>query len=179
MLDVSAMRTHPSPELTVSSQLRLYDDCRRDLLAEFPDLDDETLQDTLEGITDLKQMLAEVVRSALDDEALAGGLSTRLSDMRVRLERLEERARRKRQLALRAMAEAEIFKLAEPDFTASVRTGVPTLEVVAEDQIPAAYWKPQPAKLDKQGIIAALKSGAAVEGASLIPPQLQLSVRTK
>ena len=109
-------------------------------------------------------MLAEVVRSALDDEALAGGLSTRLSDMKARLERLEERAKRKRQLVLRAMAEAEIPKLTEADFTASMRSGAPTVEVVAEDKIPAAYWKPQPSKLDKQGILAALKSGATVDG---------------
>jgi hypothetical protein len=148
-------------------------------MADFPDLDDETLHDTLEGITDLKQMLAEVIRSALDDEALAGGLSTRLSDMKARLERLEERGKRKRQLVLRAMAEAEISKLTEADFTASVRAGAPTLDVVAEDKIPAAYWKPQPPKLDKQGILSALKGGAEVEGASLAPPQMQLSVRTK
>ena len=124
-------------------------------------------------------MLAEVIRSALDDEALAGGLSTRLSDMKARLERLEERGKRKRQLVLRAMAEAEIPKLTEADFTASVRAGAPTLDVITEDKIPAAYWKPQPPKLDKQGILSALKAGAAVEGASLLPPQMQLSVRTK
>ncbi len=152
---------------------------RDQLLADFPDLDDETLHDTLEGITDLKQMLAEVVRSALDDEALAGGLSTRLSDMKARLERLEERAKRKRQLVLRAMTEAELAKITEADFTVSVRTGAPTLDVVAEGDIPAAYWKPQPPKLDKQGIIAALKTGATVEGATLLPAQPQLNVRTK
>jgi hypothetical protein len=156
-----------------------YSAARNQLLAEFPDLDDETLHDTLEGITDLKEMLAEVVRSALDDEALAGGLSTRLSDMKARLERLEERAKRKRQLVLRAMAEAQISKLAEADFTASLRTGAPTLDVVAEDKIPAAYWKPQPPKLDRQSILSALKTGAEVEGTCLIPPQPQLSVRTK
>ena len=77
------------------------------------------------------------------------------------------------------MAEAEISKLTEADFTASVRAGAPTLDVVAEDKIPAAYWKPQPPKLDKQGILSALKGGAEVEGASLAPPQMQLSVRTK
>lgn len=156
-----------------------YSAVRSQILADFPDLDDETLNDTLEGITDLKQMLAEVIRSALDDEALASGLSTRLSDMKARLERLEERGKRKRQLVLRAMSEAEISKLTEADFTASLRAGSPTLDVVAEDKIPAAYWKPQPPKLDKQGILSALKSGAEVEGASLAPPQMQLSVRTK
>jgi hypothetical protein len=77
------------------------------------------------------------------------------------------------------MTEAELAKITEADFTVSVRTGAPTLNVIAEDLIPAAYWKPQPPKLDKQGILAALKGGAEVEGARLEPPQIQLSVRTK
>jgi hypothetical protein len=124
-------------------------------------------------------MLAEVIRSALEDEALAAGLSTRLSDMKTRLERLETRARRKRELALKAMNEAEIPKLTVDDFTASLRQGAPTLEVVEETKIPAAYWKPQPPKLDRQGLLAALKAGTAIEGAALAPPYLQLSVRTK
>src|SRR5918999_3753923 len=106
---------------------------RTRLLAEIPDLDAETLADTLEGITDLREVLAEVLRSALDDEALAGGLSARLSDMKARLDRLETRARRKRQLVLNAMIEADIAKLPEADFTASLRQGTPTLEVIAEE----------------------------------------------
>ena len=94
-----------------------YSALRDRLLLEIPDLDAETLADTLEGITDLREMLAELIRSALEDEALASGLSTRLKDMKARLERFEMRAGRKRQLALRVMGEAEIQKLAESDFT--------------------------------------------------------------
>ena len=124
-------------------------------------------------------MLAEVIRSALDDQALAAGLSTRLSDMKARIERFETSARRKREVALKAMSEAEIPKLVVADFTASVRHGVPTVEVVDETMIPAAYWKPQPSKLDRQGLLAALKAGTAIEGAVLAPPRFQLSVRTK
>ena len=122
-------------------------------MSEIPDLETETLADTLEGITDLREMLAELIRSALEDEALASGLSTRLSDMKARLERLETRAGRKRQLALRVMGEADIQKLTESDFTASLKQGAPTLDVVDETQVPAAYWKPQPAKLDRQGLL--------------------------
>ena len=47
-------------------------------------------------------MLSEVVRSALDDEALAAGISLRLAKMKARLDRFEDRAKRKRELGLKA-----------------------------------------------------------------------------
>ena len=168
-----------SPDGLVGPELSKFQVLRARLLAEIPDLDAETLADTLEGLTDLKEMLAELVRSALEDEALAAGLSTRLSDMKARLERFETRAKRKRQLALKTMGEAEIAKLEQPDFTASLRQAAPALEVVAEDKIPAAYWKPQPFKLDRQGLLQALKAGTAIEGVGWAPPHQLLSVRTK
>ena len=160
-------------------ELVRYRHLREQLLAQIPDLDEETLADTLEGVSDLPQMLCEIVRSALEDEALAAGLATRLSDMRMRLDRLETRAQRKRELALRFMTDARIDKLAEADFTASLRQGVPGLEIVAEERIPQPYWKPQPPKLDRQGLLAALKTGAMIEGVTLAAPKAQLSVRTK
>src|SRR5215470_15124252 len=88
-----------------------YRTLRNRLLELFPEIDDETLGDTLEGITDLREMLAELVRSALEDQALSSGLSTRLTEMRARVQRLEYRAEKKRELARRVMAEAEICTL--------------------------------------------------------------------
>jgi hypothetical protein len=60
----------------VSNYVRL----RERLKIEIPGLDDVTLADTLEGITDLREIVGELVRSALVDEALSGGLSTRLAE---------------------------------------------------------------------------------------------------
>ena len=48
-------------------------------------MDEETVLDTLEGITDLHEMIAAVIRSALVDEALHAGLRFRLDDMKERL----------------------------------------------------------------------------------------------
>ena len=145
----------------------------------YPEADEETLADTLEGITDLKEMIAAVIRSALVDEALHMGLCSRLKDMKTRLSRLEERGAKKRQLALEAMAEVGLSKLEQPDFTVSARAGSPALVVIAEDRIPGAYWLPQPPKLDRQSILGELKRGLEVPGAQLSNAKPVLSVRTK
>ena len=113
-----------------------YQRVRTRLLESWPELDEETLADTLEGITDLHEMIAAVIRSALVDEALQTGLRTRLEEMRQRLARLEERGAKKRQLALDAMCEVGLKKLEQPDFTASARAGMPPLVIVAEPDIP-------------------------------------------
>ena len=109
-------------------------------------------------------MLAEIIRSALDDEALAAGLSTRLSDMKARIERFETSAKRKRELALKAMNEAEIPKLLVADFTASLRHGAPTVEVVEEAKIPAAYWKPQASEARSAGPVGSAQSRHVYRG---------------
>jgi hypothetical protein len=163
----------------IRTEVQAYELLRDRLIASYPDLDDDTIRDTLEGITDLQQMIAVVIRSALLDEALQVGLRTRLEDMRQRLARLEDRSTKKRQLALEAMCDVGLKTLEQPDFTASARVGLPSLVVVSEDQIPADYWLPQPPKLARQSLLAALKRGAEVAGTRLGNPKPTLAVRTK
>jgi len=149
------------------------------LQSAFPDADDETLQDTLEGMTNLTDSLAELLRSSLEDQSLAGALRARVGDMQARLGRLEERARKKRELVTQVMEEADLRKLTEPDFTVSLRPARPPLMVIDETAIPRDYWKPQPDKLDRQGLIAALGNGRDIPGAVLGNPAMTISVRTK
>ena len=166
-----------------SATLRLealtYQGLKKRLQTEAPCVDEETLADTLEGITDLHEMIAVVIRSALVDEALQTGLRLRLDEMKQRLSRLELRASKKREVALEAMSDVGLSKLEQPDFTASARAGSPALVAVAEDTIPEAYWLPQPPKLDRQALLGELKRGAGVPGAQLSNPKPVLTVRTK
>lgn len=165
--------------LALTGEVRTYKLLGERLLTSFPDADDETIRDTLEGITNLHEMIAAVIRSALVDEAFQAGLRTRLEEMRQRLARLEERGAKKRQLALEAMCEVGLKKLEQPDFTASARAGLPPLVVLAEELIPPDYWVPQPPKLDRQPLLAKLKRGGEVAGAQLGNPKPTLAVRTK
>ncbi|MGB8710385.1 MAG: siphovirus Gp157 family protein [Methyloceanibacter sp.] len=163
----------------LKAEVQIYNCLRQKVMDQYLDLDDETIRDTLEGITDLHETIAAVIRSALVDEALHAGLRFRLDDMRERLSRLELRASKKRGLALEAMTEVGLSKLEQPDFTASARAGTPALVVIAEESIPGAYWLPQPPKLDRQAILGELKRGLDVPGVQMNNPKPVLSVRTK
>jgi len=163
----------------IPNQLILHNHFRERLREEFPDADDETLADTLEGLTDLSDLLAEVIRSALEDEAFCNALKVRMGEMRERAGRLGLRAEKKRQLVGETMAQADLKRLALPDLTISLRPGPAPLVVTEEGEIPEPFWKAQPPKLDRQGLSQALKAGESIPGAVLGNPQPCLSVRTK
>jgi len=167
------------PQPNLKHHVHFYRTLHDRLIATFPDADDETVRDTLEGITDLQEIIAAIIRSALIDAALQAGLHSRLDDMKQRLSRLEEREAKKRQLALEAMTEVGLTRLEQPDFTASARAGSSALLVTAEDRIPEAYWLPQPPMLDRQAVLAELKRGIEIPGAQMSNPKPVLSVRTK
>ena len=163
----------------LSRELGRQDYLRLRLEAEFPDIDEETLRDTLEGLSNLPEMIGAVVRSELEDRALAKGLKGRISEMEERLGRFEERAGKKREMAREAMERADIQKITEPDFTVSLRSVQPPLVIVEEKEIPEEFWRPQPAKLDRQKLRLALGSSNGVPGAVFGNPGRTLSVRIK
>ena len=125
-----------------------FTELRRRLLELYPDLDDQTLNDTLEGATNFKEALSALIRSALDDECLAAALRDRISDMRARLARIDAGAASKRQVVVENMEAADIRKLTEPDFTASTKIGPPSVVIYSEYELPIDYLLPQPPKPD-------------------------------
>jgi hypothetical protein len=95
------------------------------------------------------------------------------------LARLRDRASKRRQIAKDVMVELDLKKLTAPDFTASIRPGMPALMVIDEAAVPSIYWEPRDPKLNRQGLVADLKQGAEITGATLSNPEPVLSVRTK
>ncbi len=74
---------------------------------------------------------------------------------------------------------ADIIKLNEPDFTASLRALPISLVVSDEAKIPDEFWNPQPPKLDRQRLLAHIKSNHNVPGAGLNNGGQVVSIRTK
>jgi hypothetical protein len=102
-----------------------------------PQIDEQTLADTVEGLTDLHEILTAIIRAALADEALAAGLKGRIAEMEQRLGRLQDRATKRRQIAKDVMVDLDLKKLNALDFTASIRPGMPALMVIDEAAAPA------------------------------------------
>ena len=163
----------------VELSVHVHQELKRRLRAEDPGLDDETLADTVEGLTDLHEILAAIVRAAIIDEALAIGLKTRARDMQARLGRLEERAGIRRRIVRDSMIDAEIKKITDAEFTISVRAGNPSLVVIEEALVPPQYWQSRDPTLKKLELLAALKAGAEIGGVQLSNPEPVLSVRTR
>ena len=152
---------------------------REQLQAEYLEADEDTLRDTLEGLSSLPEAIANVIRilsrrsrrrrgvghphlrhaGAVVSYRTTGGEETR---GRVRGDgtgRSEETRR------------TRLHRLAA--------CGAAGLVVNDESEIPENFWKPQAPKLDRRRLIAALTAGQAVQGASLGNGGVTLSVRTK
>jgi hypothetical protein len=147
--------------------------------AEDPQIDDQSLTDTVEGLTDLHEILTAIIRAALADQALATGLESRIGEMQARRDRLQDRAAKRRQIAKDVMVELDLKKLSAPDFTASIRSGTPALIVIDEAAVPSIYWEPREPRLNRQGLANDLKQGAEIAGVALSNPEPVLSVRTR
>jgi len=144
-----------------------------------PQIDEQTLADTVEGLTDLHEIVAAIVRAALSDEALATGLKDRIAEMQDRLERLQDCASKRRRIAKDVMVELDVKKITAPDFTVSIRPGMPSLLVLDEAAVPSIYWQPAAPRLNRQGLLSELKDGADIKGVTLSNPEPVLSVRTR
>ena len=156
-----------------------YRTIRDRIRAEDPQIDERTLADTVEGLTDVHEILAAVVRAALADEALANGLRGRVAEMQDRLDRLQECAGKRRQIAKEVMIALDLKKITAPDFTVSIRPGMPSLLVIDEKAVPSIYWQPVAPKLKRQELLSELKQGSEITGVTLSNPEPVLSVRIR
>ena len=163
----------------LQNELLHYEYLRDQLAAQFSDADEETLLDTLEGITDLHEAISTVMRARLDDLTLASALKSRITNMQERLSRIDTRAEAMKTVIVTVMDRAGIKKITDPEFTLSLRPVSPGLELINEALIPEEFWAPQPPRLNRRDLLNTLKAGDAVPGAVMGNGGMTISVRTK
>lgn len=160
-------------------ELANHEYLRTQLVEQFPDADEQTLCDTLEGLTNLYEMLATVVRSQQEDRVLSDALRARIEEMQERFRRFNHKVEKKRDLVATVMERARIDKVVAPDFTVSLRQVPRSAVILDEGVIPAEFWKPQPPKLDRKSLLEHLKDGEHVTGACLDNGGRTISVRVR
>jgi hypothetical protein len=152
---------------------------RDGLLREHPDIDPDTLRDSLDGITGGLDAVAALIRESNEDAAQAHGLGEYIAALESRKARLIDRAAKRKAAALTLLQEMGERKLERPEFTASVTPGRPKALVSDADCLPAQFLRPQPPKPDLTAIKDALAAGEIVPGAMLSNAEPFLTVRVR
>lgn len=162
----------------IADEVKIYEALKERLKTDDPDIDDITLNDTLEGATDLRERLVSICQAIEEKNLTAEVLAQRIKDMTARKKRFETSAEHLRNLVLWAMVEAEIPKLQAPELTASVGKGS-TSVIITDDTLIPPHLMEYTAKPVKSEIKKELEDGHTVPGASLSNSGPRLTIRTK
>ena len=144
--------------------------------AMFPDEDQDTLADSIAGISELPDAIVAVLRAALEREAAAKAIRDELiARLTYRMHRLEDGAKSLRAAALQAMQEAGLPKIRAIDMNVSVGRGKPRVQITEPELIPAALCRivREPNKVEIGKLLA---EGTDVPGCTLGNPQPWLSI---
>lgn len=141
--------------------------------------DEDAVADTIEGETNLLEVVSEAAERVAELEAMAAATKDRIDALKIRRDRFERQAENIRTALLCALGAAGLKKLELPHATISCRPVPPKATIFAEADVPPQFWKPQPPKLDLAAITAALKSQTAVPGAALTNGSETVSIRFK
>lgn len=135
------------------------------------DLDEQTLADTLEGLSgELEVKATNTAMLCRNLEATAAAIKDAEAQMAARRKALENRAARVKDYLLANMMVAGIQKIECPHFKLSVRENPAAVEIYEPGLIPAEFMRqpePPPPSPDKAAIKELLKAGQDVPGCKL------------
>ena len=143
-----------------------------------PEADLQTILDTVEGETDLAEILTGIADTISDDKERLTGVEARLEDIQARKAALKNSIEWKRTLILQAMDTAGIPSIKGPEVTLSCRSVAAGLQIIEEADIPAEFWKAGKPILDRKTLKEKLTDGESVSGASLDNGGISLVVTT-
>lgn len=151
-------------------ELQIESDVAKTLLANIRDVigdDEQAAADAIEGETSFNEAVLRAVDRLSDIEAMTRALKESEEQHAARRKRLETQADCIRAAIIAAMGQAGLKKIEVPLATLSLKTVPPKALVINEAEIPSEFWKRQDPKLDTRAVLAALKDGHTVPGATL------------
>lgn len=152
--------------MRLSAAVQAHKELVEHIRAAFPNEDEASLADTIEGATELDAAILAVLREAIWREEQADALRGMVEKMRGRIARLEQGAEMMRAEALQAMLSAGMPKLWSADMSVNVAKGRPKVLIFDESRLPDKFWRVK-RDPDKTAIGEALKAGEDIPGAGL------------
>lgn len=142
------------------------------------DFDEKLKLSTLEGETQLNEIVTALLNENENDEGVIEALKAQIEVRRDRKARFEHRIEARKQAIVSLMDAAALKKLPLPEATVSIRTLLPRPKVVDEEALPEAFTilvrKP-----DTEAIAAAVENGASIPGVVMSNGGASLTVRRK
>lgn len=178
--DRGGTANHNGAASSVSFRLRQETEAARTLLATLADVladDAELAADTIEGETNLREVMRSALARIVELDTMTDGIKATQEALAGRKARLEKQRDMIRECLAVALEVSGLKKLETPLATVSLRAVAPKVEVIDESAIPATYWKPQEPRLDRKALLDALKDKQDVPSATLSNGGVALSIR--
>lgn len=144
---------------------------------------DDALEDTLDGASDLPEMLAQMARSAVWQDRQAEAMDGIIKANQDRKSAFEHRAEQTRNAMSWAMQESGMKKIpadALPDLTVTVSTRAAAAEIPNDDLVPIEFCAVKTVKRPNRALITErLRAGERFEFAYLPNPKPVLTIRSK
>ncbi|MCW1959830.1 MAG: siphovirus Gp157 family protein [Mycobacterium sp.] len=135
------------------------------------DLDEQTVADTLEGLSgELETKAVSVAMVARNLEAAAAAIKAAEQEMAARRKAVEARADGLRRYLKSCMEGVGITRIECPHFVLSIKSNPKSVVIDDEAQLPVEFMRqpaPPPAEPDKKAIKVAIEAGREVAGARL------------
>ncbi len=133
-----------------------------------PEIDEQVIADTLEAIGGEIEIKADNYAKLIKGiESTADGLKGEIERLSARERAIRNNVRRVKTALQDAMQKTGKTKFKTELFSFGIQKNPPSVDIVEGAQLPDKYLIPQPAKIDKKGIIAALKAGTKINGCTL------------
>lgn len=153
----------------------------RDLIASLKDIigdDEDFAMDVIEGQTSLVEVVNSLIAREGEDEAHIRAIQDYQDKLSHRAANINARIERRRNALLAAFQNAGVKTLRCPLGTVGVRPTPAKVITTDESLIPDEFMKPRDPVLDKRALLAALKEGRTVPGATLSNGGVTISIRT-
>lgn len=153
----------------VSNEVRIWERMKAQLIEMCPDLEDdeEALLDTLDGETNLSNVLASLARAAVYREAQAKAMKDLIKRYRERQARHEAANESIRKVIIDALVRTNQKNVKHADVTISLRPLAPKYSLVADtdiEMLPDDYLKTEIVKsVDMEKVIADAENGVDLD----------------